>query len=522
MASSFGSECGLRSYNPKKTGGHLSKDSAHWQNVQHNFGNVDGKEIVGDFCGGDVSDMGGLVALAPLVEKMNIFEEFASRIKEWRHGPIKYSLAHLIIQRVGLIVAGYEDAIDSNFKRYDKALGTFLHRLTGNGDVASQGTISLLEGKITRETNYGLECWFIESYIKTLVKRLNASRKQRKSVVLDFDGASSPVRGNQQGSGYHGYYEVTMYRPLFISDDAGELVVPILRPGNASELWQALELIQRLVSELRRAIPGLAITVRCDAGFNDPDIYDWCEDNSVFYIMRLKGTGDTGGLWAKSQIVVATAEKLFRRRHKAPRYLRSKISKSKLETSIKALDRPKKNEKLKELDTRIVRIFTEFLHQAGKGGKDEHNWRQPRRVLCIATYTDWGAKKAFFVTNIKEGNCEQLVQGLYNKRGNMERHIAELKSLDCTRLSCQGFESNQFRLFLHGLAHRLMTAVRKLLPESIRHWSVDSIRKNLVRLPVLIKETARKIGFHWTTSCDFKKEFHLLFRAIDRLQPMRC
>lgn len=496
----------------------MGKDSAHWQNVQHHFGNVDGKVIVGDFCGGDVSDLGGLLALAPWIEKMNIFKEFAASIQEWRQGPIKYSLEHLVLQRVGLVAAGYEDAIDSNFKRHDKALSTFLKRLTGNGDVASQGTISLLEGKITRETNYGLECWFIDSYIKTLIQRLK--KRRRKAVILDFDGASSPVRGNQQGSGYHGYYEVMMYRPLFINDEVGELVLPLLRPGNASELWQALDLIKRLVAELRKAIPGLVITIRCDAGFNDPKIYDWCEDNDVFYIMRLKGTGDNGGLWNHSQVAVATAERRFRRRHKAPRYVHSKISKNKLETAIKALDKANRDEKLDELDTRIVRIFTEFMHEAGKSGLDKRRWRQFRRVLCIVTYSDWGAKKAFFVTNIKDGNCEQLVHGLYNKRGNMERNIEELKSLDCTRLSCQGFESNQFRLFLHGLAYRLMTAVRQLLPESIRHWSVDSIRKNLVRLPVLIKETARKIGFHWPSTCEFKKEFHLLFRAVDRLAPI--
>ncbi len=497
----------------------LNKDSAHWQNVQHHFGNVGGKNVVGDFSGGDVSDLGGLIELVPLIQKNGIFSEFAAQVEEWRQGPVKYSIEHLLLQRVGLIVAGYEDGNDSNFKRHDKALGTFLHMLTGNESVASQGTISILEGSITRATNFGLECWFIESYIEGLKQRLK--KKKRKTVVLDFDGASSPVRGSQQGSAYHGYYEVTMYRPLFVNDDGGNLVIPLLRPGNASELWLTLPLIERLVAALRKAIPGLVITIRCDAGFNDPKIYDWCEDNGVFYIMRLSGTGDNGGLWVSSKMVVEAVEKRFRKRHKAPRYLHSRIAKSKLEAGIKKLEQGRRKEKLAELETRVERIFTEFLHQAGKGGKDKFNWRRKRRVLCVATYTDWGAKKAFFVTNITDSNCDQLVHGLYNKRGNMERNIEELKSLDCTRLSCQEFESNQFRLFLHGLAYRLLTSVRDLLPNSIQHWSMNSIRKHLILLPVLLKETARQIAFHWTSTCEWKKEFHLLFRAIDRLPPLR-
>lgn len=64
----------------------LSKNSAHWQNVQHQFGNVGGKNVVGDFSGGDVSNLGGLIELVPLIKKNGMFTEFAAQVEEWRQG----------------------------------------------------------------------------------------------------------------------------------------------------------------------------------------------------------------------------------------------------------------------------------------------------------------------------------------------------------------------------------------------------------------------------------------------------
>lgn len=490
----------------------MVKASAHWQNLQHNFGNVDGKIITGDFLGGELTDLGGLIGLAPLIKGSKIFKSFASNLVEWRSGTIDYTLEHLIAQRVGLILAGYEDGNDSNFKRNDKGLQTFLQFITGVSKVASQGTISLFEGRTKVSTNLNLQLWFIKTYVQDLKKRLGKLRLKRKQVILDLDGASSPVSGNQQGSAYHGHYEVTMYRPIFAIDGESNLVVPYLRPGNASELWQVLELLSEIIGQLRSEIPGIVITIRCDAGFNDPKIYDWCEDNNVFYILRLKGTGENGSLWTESKPSVLTAEKQFKRRFKAPRYQRSKISKTKLETEIKRLNREKRTEKLAELQHRIVRVFSEFKYEAGKGGQDGRKWRQPRRTLCVVTYSDWGPQKAFFVTNITDGNCEQLVHGLYNRRGNMERSIEELKRLHCTRLSCQSFEANQFRLYMHGLAYRIMTMIRRLLPANIRSWSMNSMRKRLINMPALITQNLREISFHWPSSCLWKKEFHQIFR----------
>ncbi|MCI0559877.1 MAG: IS1380 family transposase [Nitrososphaera sp.] len=495
----------------------MSKDSAHWKTVQHSFGNVGGKELVGSFTGGSVSDLGGMPVLAGLIQKTSLIRDFCGLIPDWRTPElIKYSIAHQVTQRVALICAGYEDGIDSNLKRNDPPVRALLRKITGIPDLCSQGTISILERKINRRTCFGLGYWFIYTYAEEL------KAKGVKRIVLDFDGSHSQVRGNQQGGAYNGHYEMRMYRPMFVHDQYGSLVIPVLRPGNAGEQSLVLALLKRIVAWLREQIPELSITIRGDAGLNDPEIYDWCEDNDVFYIFRLKGTGPQGGLFTKSQSAAETIEKVFGKTHGKPRYLQSRITKTKLETAIRRLPKEKRKNKLEELDTRVARVFTEFMHEAGKGGKAKGNWRQERRVLNICTYTDWGCERTFFVTNINDGNCDQLVHGLYNQRGNMERWIEEMKELDCTRLSCQEFWSNQFRLFLHGLAYRLLCRLRRLLPSSIQHWSLASIRKYFLRIPVIIVEKSRQIQLLWTSLFPWMKEFHLLCRALDRLPPLRC
>lgn len=516
MTSAIGSECALRESKPSKGEVILSKNNPHWDTVQHNFGNVGGKQLVGSFKGGAVSDLGGMAPLGQLLQKNSIIADFSKRIPDWRVGGGKYSIVHLVTQRVALICAGFEDAIDSNYKRNDPCVRMLLAMLTGRGVVASQGTISLLEGKIDRRTCFALGRWYIESYGDSLKER------GVKDVVLDFDGSHSTVRGNQQGGAYNGHYGVRMYRPMFVHDQFGSLVIPLLRRGNAAEQDFVLALLKRIVACLRRKIPDIKITIRGDAGLNDPKIYDWCDDNGVYYIFRLKGNGPQGSLFNESEPAARAVDKRFRKEFGRPRYMHSQISRTKLENAIRKLPKAKRKKKLAELEKRIRRVFAEFHYEAGKGGNDKRKWTRPRTVFAVATCTDWGVERTFFVTNIKDRNGETLIRELYNQRGNMERWIGEMKGLDCTRLSCQEFESNQFRLFLHGLAYRLMCLLRRLLPKAIRNWSLASIRKYFMRMPAIFVENNRQFSLKWTSLFDRKKEFHLLCRAIDRLPPLRC
>src|SRR5205823_4143102 len=128
--------------------------------------------------------------------------------------------------------------------------------------------------------------------------------------------------------------------------------------------------------------------------------------------------------------------------------------KSKLESNIRQLKNKKRRAaKLAELETRIARVYHEFTYQSGNSDNDKKRWKRPRRILTACTHTDWGGQRTFFVTNIVGGEPANIIKEIYNRRGLMELSIRDMKDLKCTRLSCQSFLANQFRLFLHGLAY---------------------------------------------------------------------
>src|SRR5580704_12839746 len=146
------------------------------------------------------------------------------------------------------------------------------------------------------------------------------------------------------------------------------------------------------------------------------------------------------------------------------------------------------------------------MHRTGKGGNDKKAWRQERLVLCAVTHDDWGSQRTFFVTNISNLGPMYLIDELYNQRGEAELFIRAMKEIKCTRLSCQSFVANQFRLFLHGLAYLLLLQLKRLLPPSIRHLSIASIQKYIIRLPARITQVARDFMLRWSETFPWKNQ----------------
>jgi len=115
-----------------------------------------------------------------------------------------------------------------------------------------------------------------------------------------------------------------------------------------------------------------------------------------------------------------------------------------------------------------------------------------------------------------------LIDQLYNQRGEAELFIRARKEIKCTRLSCQSFFANQFRLFLHGLAYLLLLQLKRLMPSRLHHMSLASIQKYSVRIPALITHTARDVVLRWSETFPWKKELLSLCKRIDKAKPLRC
>ena len=106
---------------------------------------------------------------------------------------VKHPLTQLISQRVEQIVAGSEDANDSNYLRHDPIFKIACAQipLTGEELLASQPTISRLENRISKKEINAVRSFFREQFIQSY-------SEQPDELLLDIDGWDDPTHGHQQ------------------------------------------------------------------------------------------------------------------------------------------------------------------------------------------------------------------------------------------------------------------------------------------------------------------------------------
>jgi hypothetical protein len=471
------------------------------------------KEVVADFSAGRITGLGGLPLLGELELTTKLVEGAAGAVIDRRVGRIKYKMPQLFLQRVLLICAGFEDGIDSNYHRHDPgvllAMGL---RINGDDVLASQSTISVLE---TQRMN-GANCYRLARYILDFY--ISSRTKRPKRIVLDFDGSCFPTHGDQQGTAYRGYYETDMYFPLLVFDQDGWLIAAVLRPGNHSEVQITVAILKRIVQRLREAWPDIQIILRADAGFMSPEIYNWCETNSVLYLIRLKVAGGGGGLNDVAKQYVKRAEHRFRRRFGKELFLgkNGQKKRNQFETQLKQLPKKERQQELRKHRQRQTREYGAFYYEAGQGKK---KWGKERRIIAVCDHSDTGSKKMFLVTNIEYDVPQRLYEDLYCQRGNAELFIRDLKALKATKLSCSRFSANQFRLLMHALAYLMLHQVRLLLPASTARPTIKSIQEKIIRIAAAIKESVRRVAIQWTSHWQWEKILLYLARRL-RLIPL--
>jgi Transposase DDE domain group 1 len=94
-----------------------------------------------------------------------------------------------------------------------------------------------------------------------------------------------PTHGEQENSVWNGHYACTCYHPLFVFNQFGDLERCSLRPGNvhSADGWEGVlkPVVERYQGKVSR------IYVRADAGFANPDIYEFLEAERIKYAIRL-------------------------------------------------------------------------------------------------------------------------------------------------------------------------------------------------------------------------------------------
>ncbi len=438
-------------------------------NSQLSFGLLHRKQIVGAFDGGDISSDGGVMLVAEADKALGLTRKLSAVLCDQRQpGKVRHSLDDLLRQRVYQISQGYEDCNDADDLRRDAMFKTALGRLPASGhDLASQPTLSRFENSVRPRQLLAMARVLLEVFLKQY------ATATPERIILDFDATDDETHGQQQFAEFHGYYDEHCYLPLIVTAkvDEGpkELVAAMLRPGNSHASTNALSVLKRLVAAIRSRWPKVRILLRGDAGFAIPDIYDWCEDNGVKYLISL----------AQNSVL------------------------------------------LRLVEPHLADARTEF-EQTGAKVRNLHetsyaadSWSHSRRVLMKAEVTEQGDNPRFVVTSLAAGDAETLYN-LYARRGEMENRIKELKNdLQMDRTSCHRFVANQFRVLLHATAFVLLSFMRKLLAGTrLANAQVGTLRRHLLKVGVLVKETVRRVRFSFASHCPVQGLWALLLRRM--------
>ena len=415
-----------------------------------------------DFAGGDISSNGGALLLAQAEGQSGLLADLAGRLDDRRQaGKVSHQLSALLRQRVFSVALGYEDANDHDALRDDLVLQTACGRAER---LAGQSTIGRLERSADRAWAWAAHASMIETFIASF-------EAPPEELILDFDATDDSVHGKQEGRFFHGYYDHYCFLPLYVFC-GDQLLVSYLRPSKIDGAKHARAILKLLVRRLRQAWPDVRIILRADSGFCRPKMLSWCERNEVGYIV---GLAKNARLNAQASMWQAWAAAMY------------------------------------EHSGEKQRLFAELRYGA-------KSWGRQRRVIARLEHGPKGANPRYVVSNL-EGRGQELYDGLYCQRGEMENRIKEQQlDLFADRTSCHKWWPNQFRLLLASLAYTLIETIRRLALKGTKmaRAQAGSIRLKLFKIGAVIIRNTRRVKIHLASACPDQALFIL---AAERLKP---
>jgi hypothetical protein len=431
---------------------------------------IEGKEIVARFDGGRLSSDGGLLVLREIERRLSVADRLAACIDDPRDPTSTvHTLADIIRFRLLMIAAGYEDGNDATGLRTDPLFKLALERVPSDRDLCSQSTISRLENLPDARTLLRLGRALVDLYCASF-------RQVPRRITLDIDDTFDAVHGGQQLRLFNAHYDEYGFQPIVVFDGEGRFVTAVPRPAKRPKGVEIRAFLRRLVRAIRSHWPEVEILLRADSHYACPEVMDWCETNSLDYILGLAPT----------------------------RTLRRHITGLEESTAARFKAAPTGGK---------VRRFKEFFDAA-------KTWSRVRRIVARVEAGSDGTDTRFIVTNLGHGSGRSLYQDLYRRRGQAENHIKAWKThLAADRTSCPKATANQFRLFLHAGAYWLLWTLRALMPRR-SPWRVaqfDTLRLRLIKTAARIVEMKTKIKIHLPSSAPDQAVWHLVLGRLPRL-----
>lgn len=414
-----------------------------------------------DFSAEQISSDGAMVLLEKIERNSKLLKTFSALIPETRDtSRIVHSSYKMVKQRVFMLMQGYEDCNDVSHLQNDPIFKDIL-----GGDLASQPTLSRFENSIDKQTVFTLCYAWIDRYVKSLAGR--------KEVIIDIDATNDPTHGQQQLSMFHGYYGMFMYNELFFHDGlTGQIILPVLRPGNSHSNKWYVGILKRVIKSIRASYEDINIIIRADGGFSCAPFYKLADEYDLKFAI---------GLPSNKRL-----KKKVRRAKKAVQFLYA--------------------------DHRVKhQHFISFEYQA-------KSWHKSQACFSKVESTGIGMNIRHIVSNMEEQTGREIYFDFYVKRGETsENRIKEVKNMCYSdRLSNHSFWANFCRLFFSSLAYEMFLLIRSMIQKTkvpkVGKWQMSSIRTHLLKVGATIRKTKKRIYYKLSKAFVYQDLFMKLIR----------
>jgi hypothetical protein len=240
------------------------------------------RRLMLQFRGSVVTSDAGLLAYRELDDALGLSDMAGEMLADARTGRNgRHALVGMLRQSVFGRLAGYEDVNDAERLRHDPAMRWIVGGKASTGCAASASQMGRFETRwLAAEKNLSA----LADLSGQWINRVHGRRPPR-GILLDMDSSVSPTHGEQENSVWNGHYGCTCYHPLFVFNQFGDLEHCALRPGNvhSADGWQAV--LKPVVARYRGKVSR--IYFRADAGFANPEVYEYLEAEGIKYAICL-------------------------------------------------------------------------------------------------------------------------------------------------------------------------------------------------------------------------------------------
>lgn len=416
--------------------------------------------------GGELSSDTGQFLFREFDEKLGFSQTIAKHLhlKDERSFCIHQN-EQLLRQKIYQLIAGYHEDDAADQLTHDPVFTQVL----GTPALASQPSLSRFFKRFDAQALDQLQ-----TANQELLDRVHHVR-QSETLIFDLDSTHADTYGNQEKSSYNAHYRTLGFHPLVAFDGlTGDFLKAQLRPGSVYTSNGVVDFMRPLIEHYNETFPKTSALVRGDSGFAVPALYELCEKESVYYIIRLKSNAK----------LKALAEEL----HPTHEVRDVSVTESYVEDSI---------------------------YQAS-------SWSMPRRIIIQSTRPagELFFSHAFFVTNLSESFSSQAIVASYKKRGTMENFIKEAKDgFGFDQMKSHDFLVNEARMMLSLLAYNLTNWLRTLsFPVAAKGIQIQTIRTRLIKVASKLVKSGRSLHFKLSSSFVYTRFFWDVLTRVQQLK----